>query len=113
MGLLRPTIGGSGRHGDRSDVLGQQTGVSNTSESQRTPEGATPLRQREAGRIRMQMRSPTRQSAVRIGLEPEIISRARRDEPHQCESRCACATTDTHPCRTGYRKVYPPSTGCG
>ena len=81
MGRQRPTIGGSERHGDRSDVLGQQTGVSNTSKSQRTPEGATPLRQREAGRIRMQMCSPTRQTAARIRLEPEIISRSHRDEP--------------------------------
>jgi len=71
------------------DVLGQRIGVSNTSESQRPPEGTASLRQREAGRIRMQMRSPTRQSAIRIGLEPEIISRAHRDEPHQCEGRCA------------------------
>ena len=89
VGLLRPTIGGSGRHGDRSDVLGQQTGVSNTSEAQRTPEGATPLRQREAGRIRMQMCSPTRQSAVRIRLEPEIVSRSHRHEPQQIAGRCA------------------------
>jgi hypothetical protein len=70
-------------------VLGQQTGVSNTGDSQRPPEGATPLRQREAGRIRMQMRSPTRQSAARIGLEPEIIPGTHRDEPQQCECRCA------------------------
>ena len=81
MGRLRPIIGGSERPRDRADVLGQQTGVSNTGESQRTPEGATPLRQREAGRIRMQMRSPTRQSAVRIRLKPEVISCSRRDEP--------------------------------
>jgi hypothetical protein len=63
-------------------VLGQQTGVSNTSESQRPPEGTTPLRQREASRIRMKMRSSTRQTAVRIGLKPEIIPRCNRDEPH-------------------------------
>jgi hypothetical protein len=62
-------------------VLGQRTGVSNTGESQRPPEGATPLRQREASQIGMKMRSPARQSAVRIGLEPEIVSRSHRDEP--------------------------------
>lgn len=72
------------RHGDRTDVLGQQTGVSNTTgKSQRTPEGAAPFRQREASRIRMQMRSPTRQSAVRIGLKPEISPGTGRDEPNQ------------------------------
>jgi len=63
-------------------VLGQQPGVSNTSESQRPPEGATPLRQREASRIRMKVRSPTRQSTARIGLKPEINSHFHRDEPH-------------------------------
>jgi hypothetical protein len=64
-------------------VLGQQPGVRDTRESQRTPEGATPLRQREAGRIRMQMRSPARQSTARIGQQPEIISRTARNEPNQ------------------------------
>src|SRR3954469_4481938 len=76
-------IGRSVRHGDRTDVLGQHSGVSNTGESQRPPEGTTPLRQREAGWIRMQMRSPTRQSAARIGQEPEIIPGAGHDEPNQ------------------------------
>ena len=81
MGRLRLIIGDSGRHGDRSDVLGKQSGVSNTGESQRAPEGTTPLRLREAGRIRMQVRSPARQPAARIGLEPEVTSRSDRDEP--------------------------------
>lgn len=81
MGHLRHIIGGSGRHGDRSDVLGKQSGVSNTGESQRTPESATPLRLREADRIRMHMCSPARQPAARIGLEPEVTSCSDRDEP--------------------------------
>jgi len=62
-------------------VLGKQAGVSNTGESQRSPEGATPLRLRETSRIRMHMCSPARQPAVRIGLEPELTSRSDRDEP--------------------------------
>jgi hypothetical protein len=62
-------------------VLGKQSGVSNTGESQRAPEGTTPLRLRETGRIRMQMRSPTRQSTARIGLKPEVTLRPDRDEP--------------------------------
>jgi hypothetical protein len=67
-------ISRSARHGDRTDVLGQLSGVSNTTgKSQRTPEGATPFRQREASRIRVQMRSPARQSSIRIGLEPEVV----------------------------------------
>ena len=81
MGHLRHIISGSGRHGDRTDVLGKQSGVSNTGESQRSPEGATPLRLREAGRIRMHMCSPARQPAARIGLKPEVTSRSDRDEP--------------------------------
>jgi hypothetical protein len=81
MGHLRHIISGSGRHGDRPDVLGKQASVSNTGESQRTPEGATPLRLREAGRIRMHVCSPARQPAARIGLEPEVTSRSDRDEP--------------------------------
>jgi hypothetical protein len=70
-------------------VLGQQAGVQDTGVPQRTPEGATPLRQREASRIGMQVRSPARQSAVRIGLKPEMISRFHRDEPHQFSGRHA------------------------
>ena len=62
-------------------MLGKQSGVSNTGESQRAPEGTTPLRLRETGRIRMHMCSPARQPAVRIGLEPELTSRPDRDEP--------------------------------
>jgi hypothetical protein len=62
-------------------VLGKQAGVSNTGKSQRAPEGTTPLRLREAGRIRMQMRSPARQPAVRIGLKPEVALHFDRDEP--------------------------------
>ena len=89
MGLRRPTIGGSGGSKDRPDVLGQRTGVSNTGESQRPPEGTAPLRQREASRIGMQMCSPSRQSAVRIGLEPEIIPGPCHDEPQQREGRNA------------------------
>jgi len=64
-------------------MLGEQPGVSDTGESQRPPEGTAPLRQREASRIRMQMRSPTRQSATRIGLEPEVNPGAGRNEPNQ------------------------------
>jgi hypothetical protein len=75
-------------------VLGQRLGVRNTGETQRAPEGTTPLRQREASRIRVQMRSPARQSAVRIRLEPEIISGTGRDEPNQLKSRRPIAATN-------------------
>ena len=74
-------IGRSARHGDRTDVLGKRTGVSNTGESQRPPEGPAPLRYREASRIRMQMRSPTRQSAARIRLKTGINPVIDQNEP--------------------------------
>ena len=77
------------RHVDRTEVLGQQPGVSNTGESQRPPEGAAPLRQREAGRIWVQVRSPTRQAAVRVRQEPEVNPGADCDEPHQFAGWCA------------------------
>ena len=78
--LLRVVISCSARH-SRADVFGKQAGVSNTGETQRTPEGATPLRLREAGRIRMQVCSPARQPTARIGLEAEVIPVSHRDEP--------------------------------
>jgi hypothetical protein len=37
----------------------------------------------------VKVRPPARQSAVRIGLEPEVIPRFHRDEPQQCGGRCA------------------------
>ena len=55
----------------------------------------------------MQMRSPTRQSAARIGLEPEIIPGAGRDEPNQLGGRRAFAATDTGAYRADRGKVYP------
>jgi hypothetical protein len=73
----------TGRSGYRTDVLGQRTSVQDTGDAQRPPEGATPLRQREASRIRVKVRSPARQSAIRIGLEPEVIPCSHRDEPQQ------------------------------
>ena len=62
-------------------MLGQRPGVDDTGESQRSPEGATPLRLREASRIGMQMPSAARQSAARIRLKLEVIPCSRRHEP--------------------------------
>ncbi|GIE84179.1 hypothetical protein SAMN06264365_101409 [Actinoplanes regularis] len=64
-------------------MLGKQSGVSNTGETQRPPEGSASLRLREAGRIGMQMSSPARQSAVWIGQKPEVFPGSDRDEPQQ------------------------------
>jgi hypothetical protein len=83
MGRGRHIIGGSARHGDRTDVLGKQSGVSNTGKTQRPPEGTTSLRLLEAGRFGMQVRSPARQSAVWIGRKPKVSPGSDRDEPQQ------------------------------
>jgi len=71
----------TGRSGYRTDVLGQRPAVQDTGDSQRTPEGATPLRQREASRIRMQVSSPTRQSTARIRHEAVASLTGNRDNP--------------------------------
>ncbi|GIF36160.1 hypothetical protein Axi01nite_04710 [Actinoplanes xinjiangensis] len=75
-------------------MLRKQFWVSKSSETQRTPEGAAPLCLREAGRIGMQMRSPPRQSAGRIGQKPEVTPRICRDEPQQTIGRRAFAAAD-------------------
>jgi hypothetical protein len=62
-GAFASTVGGSGRHGGRTDVLDQRAGVDDPGDPQRPPEGAAPLRQCEASRIGMHVCSSTRQSA--------------------------------------------------
>jgi hypothetical protein len=64
-------------------VPGQLGGVGDTVDAQRAPEGATPARKREASRIGMQVRSPPRQSAGRIGDEAECRPLADRDDPQK------------------------------
>jgi hypothetical protein len=60
-------------------MLGKRPGVDDSGDPQRSPEGATPLRQREARRVGMHMRPPPRQSTGRIGQEPEPRAAAGRD----------------------------------
>jgi hypothetical protein len=82
VGLGAPTIGGS--ECGASHRLGQRTGVDDTGDTQRAPEGAAALRQRETSRIRMQVRSPTRPPAGRIRHEAELLSIGLdRDKPQQ------------------------------
>ena len=91
-------------------MLDQRTGVQDTGDAQRAPEGAAALRQREASRIGMQMRSPTRQSAGRIGDEAESSSAPDRDHAQQLGGRCASPTTHTgalRPRASYHDKVYP------
>ena len=64
-------------------MLGKQSGVSNTGETQRTPEGATALRLREASRFGVKVSPPARQSAAWIGQKPEVFPGSGRDEPQQ------------------------------
>jgi len=64
-------------------VLGQLGDVGDTVGAQRSPEGATLHCQREAGRIGVQVRSPSRQPAGRIGSEARLPLVADRDDPQQ------------------------------
>ncbi|GAB7043238.1 hypothetical protein JCM9533A_70890 [Catenuloplanes niger JCM 9533] len=76
---------------DRTDVLGQRRGVQDTGEPQRPAEGPTPLRQREASRIEVQVCASARQPATRVG--PKL--RTDRDEPQDFRYRYAAPTADT------------------
>jgi hypothetical protein len=52
------------------DPLDQRSGIRDTGETQRPPEGATPLCQRQARWVRVEMGTSTRQLSRRIGHEP-------------------------------------------
>jgi hypothetical protein len=91
------------------DVLGQRAGVEDTGDAQRPPEGSAPLRQREASRIRMHMRSPTRQSTGLIWNEAVASLTDDRDDPQQLSGRRPLPATHTgaYRPRTSYQqKVY-------
>ena len=60
-------------------MLGERTEVQDPGHTQRAPEGATPLRQRETGRIGMHVRAPPRQSTGRIGQERALRTGPGRD----------------------------------
>jgi hypothetical protein len=66
VGRNTPTSGGAGRRG--ANRFNQLTGVDDTGDAQRAPEGAASLRQRETSRIGMEMCSPARPPTGRIGL---------------------------------------------
>jgi hypothetical protein len=129
---LRPTIGGSGRllgrAADRpADELHQWTGVEDTGDAQRTPEGAAPLRQCETPGIGMQMSTTTRPSTGRIWYDTEdrlagtppwgllLARRLRvldRDNPQQLGGWCASPATHTRAHRrraTYHRGILPCS----
>jgi hypothetical protein len=72
-GLDATAVGGSGRLRGDADGLGQRAGVDNTGDAQSAPEGAPTLRQREALRCGVDVRSPTRPSACRIGHDVEVL----------------------------------------
>ena len=94
--------------------LGQRTGVQDSGEAQRPPEGAPTLRKREASRIRMQVRSPARPSAAGSGTSlmisagPIATNRsnseagARFRQPTQVRTGGARRTTE---------EVYPAALG--
>jgi hypothetical protein len=81
VGRRAPTVGGSV---PLRCNLGQRPDVGDTGPAKSAPEGPPSLRKREASRIRMQMRSPTRPSACRIRHDAEVISVVvDHDEPQQ------------------------------
>jgi hypothetical protein len=85
----------TGRRGWRIDVLRELTVIEDPGDAQRTPEGAAPHRQREAGRIRVHVRPPTRQSAGRIGPEAVASLVADRHDPQQFAGRRSPPTAHT------------------
>ncbi|GAA1812469.1 hypothetical protein GCM10009835_35120 [Planosporangium flavigriseum] len=96
VGRDAPTIGGSERIGVAANGLGERTGVQDTGDAKRTPEGAAPLRQRETRRVGMNMCSPARPSACRIGNKAERISAVLdRDCPQQLGGWHALPATHT------------------
>jgi hypothetical protein len=62
-------------------VLGQLAGVNDTGDPERAPEGAAPMGQREASRVRVQVCTPTRQPTGRVGPEDVTTLTADRDDP--------------------------------
>ena len=88
-------VGLTGRSGWRIDVLCQHTVVEDLGDAQRSPKGAAPHRQREAGRIRVHVRSPTRQPAERIRPEAVTSPVPDRDDPQQFAGRRALPATHT------------------
>jgi len=102
MELTATILGGSGwAYGHLTDGLRDLLGVGDTGQSKRAPEGATPLSQREACRVGMQMSSPTRLSACRVGHEAEPLrdgalnTAIDRDNPQQLGGRRALPATHT------------------
>ncbi|GIJ77078.1 hypothetical protein Xph01_15100 [Micromonospora phaseoli] len=88
------------RSGDRTwwltrQVLREGPVIRNPGDSQRAPEGTSPRCLREAGRIWMQVRSPTRQTAGRIDSEAQTSPVADRDDPQQFTGRHAPSATHT------------------
>jgi hypothetical protein len=79
----------------------ERPGVDDPGDAQCAPEGATALRKCEAGRIGMQMRSPSRPDACRVGLDGDqfvtgLIDTTRdRDDSQQLGGFGPSPTTHT------------------
>jgi hypothetical protein len=96
VGRDAPTIGGSERIEVYADGLDQRPGVDDTGDAKRAPEGAATLRQRETCRIGMNMCSPARPSACRIGRKAELVSTVLdRNYPQQLGGWHALPATHT------------------
>lgn len=91
-----PAVPNSLRSAHSRNRFGQRTGIEDPGETQGPPEGAFAFRQREASRIRMQVRSPTRPFAGRIGHSRELVRAGLdRDKPQQLGGRRTLPATNT------------------
>jgi len=77
------------------EVLGQLTRVGYASDAQRPPEGTAPQCQRQAGRIGMQVRSPSRQPTGRVRSETVTSLIDDRNHPQQLAGRRSPPATHT------------------
>lgn len=64
-------------------MLRKLTVVGDPGDAQRPPESTTPHRLREAGRIWVHVRPPTRQPAGRVGTKAVTSPITHRDNPQQ------------------------------
>ena len=106
-------------------VHGQRPGVKDTGNAERPPEGATPLRQPETTRVGVEVRSPTRQPAGRVGhhaghgLTGRTGAVPHRNDPQQLGGWRALTASHTgadrltglhrrsrRQCATHHREVY-------
>jgi len=92
-------------------VIDERSRVEDTGDTQRTPEGASPLRQCDTGRIGVHVGTSPRKSASGIGDQADLFTIRDRDEPQQLRGRRTLPTTDAgahrRPRATYHRRSLP------